>query len=67
MRDPKRINKFCEELKETWYRYPDFRFGQYMSNFLGYVVEKSGKDIWFIEEPEMQEYLVKFREDVLGG
>lgn len=57
MRDPKRIDKFCDELKKMWHRVPDMRFGQLMSNFLGEVFTKSGKDIWFIEEPEMLEYV----------
>lgn len=57
MRDPKRIDEFCKELEKMWHRVPDWRFGQLMSNFLGYVVEKTGRDIWFFEEPEMLEYV----------
>lgn len=57
MRNPKRIDEFCDALKEMWHRAPDWRFGQLMSNFLGEVYTKSGKDIWFIEEPEMLEYV----------
>ena len=32
MRDPKRIDKFCDLLKELWKRVPDWRFGQLISN-----------------------------------
>ena len=32
MRDPKRIDKFCDLLKEIWKRVPDWRFGQLISN-----------------------------------
>ena len=57
MRNPKRIDEFCNELKEMWHRVPDWRFGQLMSNFLGFVSQETGKDIWFIEEPEMIEFV----------
>ena len=32
MRDPKRIDEFCDLLKELWKRVPDWRFGQLISN-----------------------------------
>lgn len=32
MRDPKRIDEFCDLLKEIWKRVPDWRFGQLISN-----------------------------------
>lgn len=35
MRDPKRIDEFCEKLKEQWKRVPDWRFGQLVVNCLG--------------------------------
>ena len=61
MRNPNRIDKFCDALKEMWHRVPDWRFGQLMSNFLGYVYEQSGKDIWFFEEPEMLKYVEEYQ------
>ena len=61
MRDPKRIKPFCDELQKKWMeRIPDWRFGQFMSNFLGYVVEQTRRDIFFIEDYEMKELLEKF-------
>ena len=60
MRNPARIDEFCEELRKMWHKNPDQRFGQLMSNFLGYVYQETGRDIWFIEEPEMQKLLRKF-------
>lgn len=32
MRDPKRIDEFCDTLKEAWHKVPDWRFGQLVSN-----------------------------------
>ena len=61
MRDPKRIDKFCDELKTMWKSVPDQRFGQLMVNFFGFVLEQSGKNsVWRIEEDEMLEYVKKF-------
>lgn len=67
MRDPKRIYEFCEELKKMWLTRPDQRFGQLMNNFFGFVVERAQKDIWFIEEPEMLEYVKQFAEERSGN
>lgn len=60
MRDIERIAPFCEKLERYWKEMvPDWRFGQLMSNFLGYVAQKKG-DIWFVEEPEMSELLDEY-------
>ena len=51
MRDPNRLDKFYDEMKTIHkMSFPDWRFGQLMSNFLGWV---------FPEEEEMIKY---FRE-----
>ena len=56
MRDPNRIDKFCNELAEIWKtNCPDWRFGQFMIN----VLSSCDGDPWFYEEDEMIE---KFRE-----
>lgn len=61
MRDPKRIDAFMRKLTDYWKTYiPDWRFGQFMSNFLGFVVSETHRDIFFIEEKEMEELLDKF-------
>ena len=61
MRDKKRIKPFCMKLQKYWEEnIPDWRFGQFMSNFLGYVVQQTKRDIFFIEEDEMTELLDKF-------
>lgn len=57
MRDPKRIDEFCEELKNMWHQVPDWRFGQLMSNALGEVYMKENRDIFFIEDDKMLEDL----------
>lgn len=59
MRDPARIDRFCNELKAIWHCVPDWRFGQLMSNMLGFFVHSTGRDIFFPEDDELIGY---FRE-----
>ena len=59
MRDPNRIDEFCDELKELWHKVPDLRFGQLMSNVLGAVYTKTGHDPFYIEDTEMLSSLKK--------
>lgn len=60
MRNPKRINKFCDRLAACWHRVPDWRFGQLMSNMLGEYVHETKKDIFFPEDDEMIEFFEKY-------
>ena len=53
MRDPKRINDFCDELKKMWYKVPDWRFGQLMYNALNAVELRTNHDLFYIEDDEM--------------
>lgn len=53
MRDPKRIDDFCDELKKMWHKVPDWRFGQLMSNTLGAVDLRTNHDIFYMEDDEM--------------
>lgn len=60
MRDPSRIDEFCETLRQKWHEVPDWRFGQLMSNFLGEVCYGSGRDIFYIEDNEMLNFLENY-------
>ncbi len=61
MRDPKRLDRFYDEMKRIHQRsFPDWRFGQLMSNFLGWVVGEKKRDIFFPEEDEMMRYFKEF-------
>lgn len=57
MRDPNRIDKFCDELKELWHKTPDMRFGQFMSNVLSEVCSSTNKDIFYIEDESMMKFM----------
>ena len=56
MRDPKRIQKFCNRLARAWEMVPDLRFGQLMVNVLG----EMERDPFFPEEDEMIEFIENY-------
>lgn len=61
IRNPERIDVFTSELNRIWKTYYlDWRFGQFMSNFLGFVQGKKNRDIFFPEESEMLTYLREY-------
>ena len=60
MRDPNRINEYCDRLKAIWSCVPDWRFGQLMINMLGDFVAETKMDIFFPEDEEMFEYFEKY-------
>ena len=65
MRDPRRINNFCVELGCLWQdNFPDWRFGQLVSNFAGWCQTKKRIDIFHLEEDKflalLQEYVNSF-------
>ena len=48
MRDPNRIDAYCEKLKEYWSRVPDWRLGQLLMNVMRGTPYYP--DIWFAED-----------------
>lgn len=65
MRDVDRLDKFYDELKEIHKKnFPDWRFGQMVTNVLGNWQVKNKRDIFFLEEDEMIQI---FRDYVKAG
>ena len=63
IRDVKRLDNFYDKLKHIHKTYfPDWRFGQLISNFLSYI----GKDYFYWEEDKFIEELNKYVENVCG-
>ena len=63
MRNIERINKVTNVLKEAWSQpgFNDMRFGQFMSNFLGWCVSTGRcNDIWFPEEDKWEQWLKEY-------
>ena len=64
MRDPNRLYNFYSELQRIHItHFPDWRFGQFMNNFLGWVMTSKGVDIFFPEEPQMLDYLHEYAKE----
>lgn len=61
MRNPARIDEFCDRLKVAWKKLSDWRFGQFIMNCLG-SMSVQGRDPFFPEEPEMIEFIEKYAE-----
>jgi len=65
MRDPNRIDKFCDELNRLWHKVPDWRFGQLMSNVLSAYQAENMRDIFFPEDDEMMEFFKKYFKEII--
>ena len=53
MRDPKRIDKFCETLKVYWHMVPDWRFMQLVCNLQAQI----GSDGFYLEDDQAMELI----------
>lgn len=54
MRDPNRIDRFCDELKAIWHQVPDWRFAQLISNISNAwnVTKPNACDTFYVEDEE---------------
>jgi hypothetical protein len=63
MRDANRLDDFYNELKKIHKeKFPDWRFGQFCSNFFGWLMSEKKIDLFFPEEDEMIEYIKEYAE-----
>lgn len=61
MRNSNRLDDFYDELKRIHKKsFPDWRFGQLMSNFFGWLYSEKKRDCFFPEEDEMIEHLREY-------
>lgn len=61
MRDPNRIDKFCNELAKLWHKVPDWRFGQLMMNlFAVYKIKYSAVDWFNAEDDELMNFFKEY-------
>lgn len=61
MRDPNRLDEFYDRLKELHKEYiPDWRFGQFCSNFFGWLYQEKQVDLFFPEEDAMIKYIEEY-------
>ena len=61
MRDPNRLDRFYGELTKIHKEYfPDWRFGQFCSNFFKWLMSEKQVDFFFPEEDKMLEYMKEY-------
>lgn len=61
MRNPNRLYDFYDEMRDIHMKsFPDWRFGQLMSNFFGWLMSEKKRDLFFPEEEDMIEYFREF-------
>ena len=64
MRNPNRLYDFYDEMRDIHMKsFPDWRFGQLMSNFFGWLMSEKKRDLFFPEEDEMIGYFREFAND----
>lgn len=54
-RDPKRITKYCDLLKQIWRMHPDLRLSQLILN----VKKPNEDDIYYVEDDELFDRIVR--------
>ena len=61
MRDPNRLDKFYDEIKEIHKKYfPDWRYGQLIYNFIMWLRVEKKIDCFFPEEDRMLNFIKEF-------
>ena len=61
MRNPNRIEPFCNMLAKEWSKVPDWRFGQLIENFKRYGC--STEDLFYMEDDEFEKKLKEMFDD----
>ena len=60
MRNPERIDRILEEIKQFWNENPDWRLGQVLCNF----GRRAGRwDPFYLEDEKLEELLKQYFED----
>ena len=68
MRDANRLDSFYDNLKNIHKNYiPDWRFGQFIMNFMSWYYTKYKRDCFYIEEDKMIKYIEEFIDEVKGS
>ena len=66
MRNIGRISPFMQEVAQIWQdTFPDWRFGQFITNFENWVRRTKRIDLFYVEESEYLEYLNEYADESL--
>lgn len=65
MRSKERLDVFYDELKQIHKdEFQDWRFGQFCSNFFGWLYSTKGIDLFFPEEDDMIKYIKEYAKEI---
>ena len=67
MRNPDRIDKFCDELKTIWHQVPDWRFGQLMENMLSARLQavQNPNGFFYTEDEELFAFFENYMKEIV--
>lgn len=60
MRDPARIKRIISLTMKFWQQVPDWRFGQLLSNLMGFIYTDTHADPFYVEDDKIEELLEKY-------
>ena len=60
MRDPHRIDYYCNELAALWHKVPDWRMSQFMINIMLAYQNKHGNDAFYAEDADFMKFIREF-------
>lgn len=66
MRNINRLDDFYKKLSNIHKNVPDWRFGQFILNFISWYYNKYKRDIFYIEEDKMLKLFEEFIEEMRG-
>lgn len=67
MRDPNRIDYYCDELAAIWHKVPDWRFGQFILNMERTCRMNEGKDVFYMEDDEFFKFMNEYMKEIKNG
>ena len=67
MRNPNRIDEFCDELKAIWHQVPDWRFGQLMENMLSARLQAvpNSNGFFYTEDEELLAFFKNYMNEII--
>ena len=65
MRDVNRLNSLYDNIKNLHKTFvPDWRFGQFILNFISWYASKYHNDIYYIEDDKIYHYIREFIDEM---
>ena len=66
MRDPSRIDYYCDELAELWHKVPDWRFGQLVCNAINAWNITQKCHTFYAEDADFMKFLNEYINEMVS-